>query len=504
MTKKTLIISLALIVPLLFFMGCAEDGKPVAPDSPLSIKLVAGPSGEVPFNAYVTYQWQAIGGSGEYTDYSYSLTRNGGAHESGSASSLNTITFKDLDVGEYVFTVTVTDSKSGTASSTPRSISVTSSTAMPVVAITQSPTEGSDVAENMPVTFAWAGDDPEAEFGVVTGYTYKLMRDTTVVESVDDQTYLKTVTIDSMTQGAYMFIVTAHNNAANNASDSISFNVIPANVLWIDDYDLGGESAEFVESQEKIIQLDGFAWNEFDIMENYSERGSTIPLLENILNDPQSTIEAVIWDQEETWGPFELYYATNGGTLLADYLDRGGNLVLIGNETNDQIIFNPDSNAFVGTIPPAEDDWEAIYQGIPTDLLVTITSDTTDTLITDPVTGLEVPAKIITFDTTYTDPYEYHGTSYSGGVPLTGMNGYPNISVDVGKVDPNEKSAYAYWKLSPEAKVITVDEDETVTCYIYQAAGAGKVVTVGIPLYYSPTQEYKDLIQKVLKEEFGL
>ena len=60
MTKKTLIISLALIVPLLFFMGCAEDGEPVAPDNPLSIKLVAGPTGEVPFNAYVTYQWQAI------------------------------------------------------------------------------------------------------------------------------------------------------------------------------------------------------------------------------------------------------------------------------------------------------------------------------------------------------------------------------------------------------------------------------------------------------------
>ncbi len=181
MVKKTLIISLALIVPLLYFMGCAEDGKPVAPENALSIKIVAGPSGEVPFNAYVTYQWQAIGGSGEYANYSYTLTRNGGAFKEGSSSSVNTVTFKDLDVGDYVFTVTVTDSKNATAGSTPLTINVTSSTAVPVVAITQSPLEGSEVAELKPVTFAWMGDDPEAEFGVVTGYTFKLMRDTTVV-----------------------------------------------------------------------------------------------------------------------------------------------------------------------------------------------------------------------------------------------------------------------------------------------------------------------------------
>ena len=115
MIKKSLIISLALIVPLLIFMGCAEDGKPVAPVNSVSIKLVAGPSGEVPFNAFVTYQWQAIGGTGEYKNYSYTLSRNGSSVEEGSTASQNTVTFKGLDVGSYTFSVTVTDSKNATA-----------------------------------------------------------------------------------------------------------------------------------------------------------------------------------------------------------------------------------------------------------------------------------------------------------------------------------------------------------------------------------------------------
>ena len=77
------------------------------------------------------------------------------------------------------------------------------------------------------------GDDPEAEFGVVTGYTFKLMRDTTVVGGSDEQTYVKTITYDQLTAGDYMFVVTAWNNANLSASDSTNFTVIPANLLWL-------------------------------------------------------------------------------------------------------------------------------------------------------------------------------------------------------------------------------------------------------------------------------
>ncbi len=500
MVKKSLIISLALIVPLLFFMGCAEDGKPVAPVSELSIKLVAGPTGEIPFNAFVTYQWQAIGGSGEYKNYTYTLTLNGSPLESGSSSTINTITFKDLVTGSYVFSVTVIDSKDASADVS-RPMTVTSSTAVPVVAITQSPIPGSKVAENTPVTFAWQGDDPDADFGVITGYTFKLLLDTTLIGGTDEETYVKTITYESLEQGEYTFMVTAWNNALTSASDSTSFTVIPANVLWIDDNYLGSIPAEFTEYQEKVIQLDGFAWNEFDIMANLTGDGSTIPLLRTILNDPSSAVETVIWDANLTWGPFELWYATGDAdfapSVLAEFIDNGGNLVLIGNEFQDMI---QNSN------PPAEGDWEAVYQGIMTEQLMTVTSDTTDTLITDPDTGLEIPAKIITFDTTYTDPWEYWGTSYSGAEPMTGMNGYPNISVDIGKVDPNEEAAFIYSYLASNIKVINVDADGTIVSYIYEPEGGtqGKVVVIGLPLYFSPTQEYKDLIQKVLKEEFGL
>jgi hypothetical protein len=43
-----------------------------------------------------------------------------------------------------------------------------------------------------------------------------------------------------------------------------------------------------------------------------------------------------------------------------------------------------------------------------------------------------------------------------------------------------------------------------VVGYVYQAAGKGKVVTLGVPLYYSTTANYTDFIQKVLKDEFEM
>jgi hypothetical protein len=496
MVKKSLIISLAVIVPLLFFVGCAEDEQPVAPVSSLTLKLVAGPEGEVPFNAYVTYQWQVIGGSGDYTNYSYSLTRNGAAFETGSAASMNNVRFTNLAVGSYTFTVTVTDSKNATAQDT-RSMTVVSSSAVPVVSITSSPVAGGKVAEYKSVSFTWTGDDPEADFGTITGYTFKLMRDTTMVGGSDVQTYDNSVAFDSVLTGEHTFYVNAFNNAGMMASDSVKFSVIPANVLWIDDYYQGGIPAEFVEYQEKVVELNGYAWTEFDIHDNMDGDFSTMAPLDEIINGPGSNIKAVIWDAETTFGPYELYFATNGGgDLLGPFLDNGGNLVIIGNEIQDLIYDN---------YPPLAGEWEVVYQGISTEELMVVTSDTTDTLITDPGTGALIPGIIVTFDTTYYDPYEYYGFVYGAADPLKGLEGYPDLTVDIGKIDPSESEGYAYWNISPDAKVIAETSDGIVACYIYQPVGrTGKVVTIGIPLYFSPTANYTDLIQKVLGEEFGL
>ena len=499
--RKSIWTTLALIVPLLFLMGCSEDESPVAPSSDLSIIFLAGPEGEVPFNAYVTYKWQAKGGSGNYAGYDYTLARGGTTVESGANVKINTITFHDLASGNYTFTVNVEDSQGKTAS-VQRTMTVTTKEAVPEVAITQSPVPGGQVAEYNPVTFVWAGDDPNSFFGVITGYTFQLMLDDTVTFfEQSTQTTATTVTIDSLVAGDYTFYVTAHDNGGFSATDSTSFSVIPANILWIDDWYLGSLNAEFIEYQERVISFDGFAWTEYDIWDNYAGYGSTMADLDAILNDPASTIEVAIWDQEETWGPFELYFATNGGfTILADFLNAGGKLVLIGSEIQDQIVDH---------LPPLPGEWENLYQGISTEVLTVITSDTTvERIYLDPDSLTWQDVTVVTFDTTEYDPWEYWAIDYSGNDLITGLDGYPNISVDIGKSDPAEKSAYAYWNISPEAIPIFTEPDDAtgaVTGYVYDVPGPpGIVVTLGFPLYYSPTAEYRDTIQKVLKDELGM
>jgi hypothetical protein len=494
-TRKSIWITLALIVPLLFLMGCSDDESAVAPVNELSIVLLAGPGaqGEVPFNAYVTYKWQAKGGSGNYSGYSYTLTRGGTTIAEESGAKFNTITFQNLEPGAHSFSVEVTDTKGATADVS-RDMMVAAKEAMPQVQIMDSPLAGGEVAENGAVTFGWVGDDPNSFFGVVTGYTFALMlNDTVEFAGTSTRTTATTITIDSLVVGNYSFHVTAYDNAdpAGTATDSVSFTVIPANILWVDDFYQGSLNAEFLELQEKKVTFDGFAWMEFDVNSNYSGYSSTIPLIDAIINAPGSPIEAVIWDNESNLSIFELYAGSNDGTLLADYVAAGGKLVLIGSAIQDQIF---DTN------PPSLGDFENVFQGMATVPLEVITSDTTEELIYDPVNDVWIPTLVITFDTTSFNPWEH--SDYS---TLVGANGYSNISIDVGKDDGTHQDSYAYYNLAPSIKRITTDNyDDVPAAYVYDVPGGGMVATIGFPMWFSPTQEYKDVIQKVLKDDFGL
>ena len=494
MIKKSLFISLALIVPLLIFIGCAEDEKPVAPSSELSVVLLAGPQGEVPFNAYVTYKWQAKGGSGEYSGYNYSLTRDGNPVESGTGVRINTVTFSNLAPGAYTFSVTVVDAKSGDQASANRQMTVMTSDALPVVSIDQSPLPGGELAEYSSATFTWVADDPDAFFGVVTGYLYELMRDTVVVAEATQQVTATSITIDSLLVGDYVFTVTAFNNAGHSASDSVKFAVTPAKILWIDDYYQGSIPAEFNEYQERVVTFEGYSWMEYDVHDG----ADPIADIDALLNDPGSTIETIIWDAESS-GSAYLYYLTGAYvygdpyTAVAEWLDAGGNAIFIGSAVNDWAWEN---------IPPAEGDFDNLYMGLAAGELEVITADTTDTLIYDEDSGLWVPSFYVTFDTTYFDPWDYSGYS-----TLTGMNGYSNISLDVGKDPSTFQDSYVYYYFGdPDGvKEITHDDDlDEPAGYVYDNGSGSIVAVLGYNLYYSPTAEYKAVIQKILVDEIGM
>ena len=488
MLKKSLIISLALIVPLLFFMGCAEDESAVAPGKDLSVILLAGPQGEVPFNAYVTYKWQAKGGSGNYTGYDYTFTRNGSPVDAGTGVLINSVTFTDLQPGNYTFSLSVTDTDNKSASIS-RDITVVTSEAVPVVSITQSPLAGGELTENSAATFNWEGDDPDAYFGIVTGYTMNLMRDDTVaVLNVTTPVQVTSITIDSLAVGSYKFTVIAHNNAGLVAEDAVSFIVRLPNLIWIDDHYLGSIPAEFAERQERVETFDGYAWMEYD-----RHDGDDIYVdLNVILNDPASEAEVAIWDADGL-GTSALYWFTGGyyaydDLALVTFLDNGGNMIFIGSDVNDWAWEN---------LPPATGDFDNKYMGLADSELEVIESDTTEEWVV--VDGKEVLVRTVTFDTTYYNPWDY-----SDYVTLSGANGYSDISIDIGKDPGTHQNSSVYYKFAGEVKEITTDDAmELPAGYVYDF-GAGKVVVLGYNLYYSPTAQYKDVIQKIMKDEFGL
>jgi len=320
MSKINILRSIAFLLTLamLLFTGCAEDGSPVAPGSALTITIIAGPSGDVPFNAYVTFKWQAKGGSGNYVEYTYKL----GA---GAATVTNetSVTIENLAAGaNQVFEVTVKDSKDATASAT-RTITVLDDAAPPTVNIDFSPIPGSAIAENGSATIQWSAADPGSFFGTIAGYTYELQRDSVAIITQATQIEATSVTFDSLVSGVYDFTVTAHDNAGLTASASVNFIVKPAEILWIDDLDFGGLNAEFVERQEWVAGFNGFAWEEYD-MNNALSSMTTVQAadqLEAKVNGAGSTYNTIVWNE----GGSMLWYSTNG---YPDAIGGGGDHLL--------------------------------------------------------------------------------------------------------------------------------------------------------------------------------
>ncbi len=490
--KKSLTTLLVVAVAMLFLVGCAEDESPVAPSNPLEIVILAGPSGDVPFNAYVTFKWQAKGGSGNYTQYSYQLS---GVDASAQNTVETTKTYQDLSgVGDHTFTVTVTDSKGATAQAS-RSFKVIQDAAAPTVSIEMGPAEGSKVAENTSVTFTWSGDDPGSFFGLIDGYEFSLTSDGGYSNTSGGMVDATSASFDSLPSGNFTFKVKAIDNAGLSSMDSVKFVVQKANIMLIDDFDFGGKNEEFLERNEWATALNGFAWEELDMSETYTVSSATADVLEEKVNGAGSTTETIIWNENGSDDNFMMWWSTNGvgsrTPWLFNFLDRGGNLVLIGSNIMDQIW---------NSVPPAAGDFEDVYQGlIPDSEFVQIDTTITTTTRYDSALGGWVTVVDTSYDTTTFDVWM--NDDY---ITLTGANGYTNISIDVGK-DPNtHQDGYVFTLLKPSAKPIMIDDDTGfVTGFVYENAFGGKVVTLGMNLYYSPTQEIRDVVQKILSEEFG-
>jgi hypothetical protein len=385
-------------------------------------------------------------------------------------------------------------------------MTVVNSTAAPVVAIEQSPLAGGEVTEYSTATFTWSGDDPDAFFGVVVGYTFTLMLDDTVLvgDAMPAPLPVTSITYDSLVSGEYMFTVTAYNNANVTAMDSVAFSVIPANILWIDDFYQGDIPGEFAERLEKVDLFDGYAWMELDMNDIYTGHFSSLGPIDDIINAPGSTIETVIWDGEGHTIGSELYIHTGyGETVLSDFIDNGGNVIFIGSDVNDQCWEN---------YPPAPGDFDNLYMGIATETIDRITADTTDTTIWDEDLGIWVDAFIITYDTTTYGPWD-NSEYYTPATPpdpddntLTGVGGYPDIDIDIGRDPGTHQGSYAYFNISPDAVEITHSVlDDAPAGYIYDVPGpAGIVVVLGYNPYYASPAVFKELMNKLLSEELGM
>jgi hypothetical protein len=486
--KKLISITFLLMGMLLLLMGCAEDEAPFQSVSPLQIVL-QGPSGDVEFNAYVTFKWAASGGSGTFSNYSYTFGANPAVN-----TTDNTVTFENLTAGTYNFSVIVTDSKGATATSPTKALTVLADGVNPIATITGGPAEGSLVASGSSVTFNWSAID-SSTFGAIAGYTYKmentsggyLKQSAGVVQTV-------TATFDSLTAGPYVFSIGTVDNAGNTDVDSVAFDVQAANIIWIDDHDMGGLSAEFGEKMNDwAVAFNGFAWQEFDMSTAYNNAASSEDVcveLEALLNSPGSTVETVVWDESGTDDNYMFWYSTNGvGTRtpwLFNFLDNGGNLVIIGSNIMGQVY---------NTNPPAVGEFEDIYMGINTFTVF----DTTVTVDTVFVNGVWT----IVYDSTIAETFPWDDDDYVTLVGDTTL-GYTNISIDVAKDEGTHQNGLVYAGLNASAIPILYDDDTGLPVgYSFVMPGGGKMVVLGMNLYYSPTSEITAVIQKLLADEFG-
>ena len=496
--KNIFKVSLLVIGLSLILMGCAEDESPVAPVTSLQLKILAGPTGEVPYNAWVTYMWQAQGGSGNYPSYSYSLTGPGNYSDAGVDVNVTSKKFENLSTpGVYTFELSVKDSKGATASEN-RSFTVVANSAEPGVDISFGPLEGGKIDHNSIVTYIWKATT-EAEFGVITGYTYSLTSNTGYERMSDGQVSATTATFDSLLIGDYKFKVTAYDNSGLSSTDSATFLVREAELMWINDYYLGSQSATFDQRNQWGTAFEGYAWQEFNMWDEYTTSTEVASKLDSLVNGPQSEIQAVVWDLESNADLFMLWYSTNGvgdrDPWLFDYLDNGGTVVLIGEILMDQIY---------NTTPPAAGDFEVEYMGHDISEVTTIDTTITEKLVWDPVDSVWVLVREVQLDTTTEVPETWAYEDYGAGAgDILGSNGYTNISIDVGKDGNSYQFCDVFPRLVTGTKVLfTETESGEPTGYIYDLPDPkGKLVVLCFNLWYSPAGEIAAVMQKLLAEE---
>ncbi len=499
--KKFLHISFLITGLLLLIVGCAEDESPVTPEGqPLLLSLIS-PTGEIPYHGTATYSWSTRGGAGTYT-YRYTF----GSNPEVTNYTNSKVTYTMLENGSYTFSVTVTDKDNKTASVQSGTLTVaefdSSTIVQPTLAFILSPEAGRDVAENAPLTFSWEGADASVNGGI-KGFEYKLENVTTstVVSQTDTITQETTISFAALTAGDYYFSVTAINEYDLTISDSVAFAVKPAYILWMDDHDLGTDAAEFIERKNDWgAALSGFAWEEFDVNDNYVGSTATCDIMEALVNG--STFETIIWDEGGTDDNYLLWYSTNGigarAPWLIDYLENGGNLIMIGSNMMGQIV--DDSGA-----PPADSSYEDFYMGMIPDSVMDVINMTIDE-DSAWVNGIWSAVYDTTYDTTNVWPYADDAVymAYGGYTTLSGNNGYTDISIDVAKDGDTHQNGIAFYLLKPGIKTIFSDADGDPVGYVYDPPGtSGKIAVLGMNLYFSPAAEIRSVIQKILIDEFG-
>ncbi len=514
--KKYISIALLLMGGLILMFGCAEDESPVTPTDDLLQLTLISPTGSIPYHGTATYSWNTRGGAGTYS-FSYTLTG-----QSAVATSNSKVTFTNLEAGDYLFSVIVTDTKNNTNSADSDTLTVlpfdSSAIDTPTIAITNSPLEGKEVPLNVPVTLGWESTDPSLVGGGIKGYVYKLenVTSTTVIAEEDSLVLETTRTFENLTEGDYVFTITTTNFHDVTASDTATFTVKVPYILWLDDHHLGPAAAinseEFVEkANDWGAALNGFAWQEYDVYEN----NPTLTDMDNLVSG--STFETIIWDQDGSVDNDLMEQSLNdsAGTTntpwLHDFLDNGGNLVLVGANIPSIMVssdtFTTGPRQVIGEhLTPATGDFEDVYMGIIPDYYEE-SIDSTVYTHEEWINGeWETVIDSVIYDSSYTFPYAdnhiWHG--YGGYTTLTGTNGYTDITIDVAKDENTHQDGVAFLFLQNTIKPIILDGDGEVVGYVYDPpTTAGRVVVLGMNLYYSPSVEIRDIIQKILTDEFG-
>lgn len=344
------ILLLVLVALFLLYMGGCTFKEPVQPElaKPLKVEIYAGPAeGQVvPNGVFLTFQWKAYGGVGQYT-YTYQLS---GVDTSPVTTTEMQATYRDLfTAGSYTFRVTVSDGKGATAEAS-RNFSVGANTP-PEVTIS-GPRVNPKYAPGADVSFSWTATDPDL-FGQVVVYRWAKTK-----ADADAGNYTQwaggTVAVFTAptTVGSYKFYLQAKDNAGGVTSATFDYEVKEPTILIIDNKSSETLLDEMAYDRFYETAFEGFAYAEWDV----DDKGG-VPTYTDM-----APYNVVVWygsDGGEWWYDVGAPYGDTGECELSKYLDAGGKLWTIGEDILDHVWYT--SN------PPQPTDFEAKYLHVSTD-----------------------------------------------------------------------------------------------------------------------------------------